>query len=188
MTREIELAAATIGDISVNMNQLRVTWDLQVSKVDTPAKAVSRTHGCGRGSDHQLSKICPCHTLTRHYSDTSEFYCTKFQRPKGSRSSEYFQKLPLFPDSHAKFLSKNMVIEAIRQAARACGTEMTKPTVNSSTDMHSGAQFMARHGIELYMIQLLGRKGLESSRTVHARSTPSQAGISGVKHTHAAPA
>ena len=191
MTREIEIAAATIEDIRVDLDQLQVTWNLQVSKVDTQAKGVARTHGCGCGSEHQLSKICPYHTLTRHYSDTLEFYRIKFRCPEGVRSNEYFKKLPLFPDSQAKFLSKNMVIEAIRSTARNCGTEMTQRREDGSDRQliggHAlrvaGAQFMARHGIELYMIQLMGRWGSKAvERYVQQAPLARQASVASSIH------
>ena len=90
-------------------------------------------------------------------------------------------EIPLFPTKEGTTMSKTDAIEAIRHTARRCGACLTSKragttdatesgrdiALRSETKQNfcghalriSGAQLLSRMGIELYLIQLIGRWG-----------------------------
>jgi len=74
--------------------------------------------------------------------------------------SDSWEEVPLFPDRHGKHMAKNLVIQIIRKVIA-----LTRPgPVGDEWDRFGehvlrvpGAQMMARAGLELFVIQLIGR-------------------------------
>ena len=86
---------------------------------------------------------------------------------------------PLFCTVSGGCLSKRAVILIIREAARLAGSALTEDNefgeyaerFAEHTLRVAGAQFLARLGLELYLIQLIGRWG-GSSITRYVQSAP----------------
>ena len=147
LLRGIEIAAAQWDDWFLDDEQQCLRWNLPVSKTDTEAKGAMRSHHCSCSST--VSAICPYHTAKR-YRDMHR-----------KRSSG-----PLFQDQNGHPLSKQTVArlaEALAQYLQSNDMdEWPTDTVQKWAEHAfrvSGAQMFARAGLDLYLIQLLGRWG-----------------------------
>ena len=124
-----------------------------------------------------MNALCPCHNMLFH----TEWMKTRTgSKDTGDETS--FVETPLIPNKDGGTLSKSEAIEAIRHTARRCGACLTSKrhgpadaldtndneTKTRAETKHnfcghalriSGAQLLARMGIELYLIQLIGRWG-----------------------------
>ena len=63
LLREIELSAARYEDITLDLEELEVTWQLPSSKTDSEAKGTSRTWGCICG---HVVLPCPFQMMWQH--------------------------------------------------------------------------------------------------------------------------
>ena len=118
LTREIELSAAKMSDVSIDRNNKTVTWALPASKTDTRAMGVERTHGCGCGA--LLNALCPYHNMLFH----TEWMKTRLRTEEADDESR-FATTPLFPDRNGETVSKADAIDAIRHTAKRCGACLT---------------------------------------------------------------
>jgi hypothetical protein len=68
---------------------------------------------------------------------------------------------PLFPDSKGNYISKETTAAAVRRVANVLGESACDDTEDIAEHAMrvSGAQLLARSGVELYIIQLYGRWG-----------------------------
>lgn len=158
LCREIELAAARVHQLSFNEQFRTVTWLLPSSKTDTAANGVTRTHGCScSSSSEQYRKLCPFHCARQHVKNLRSHFS---HLPQGE-----FDVLPLFPDRDGCTVDKKDMIDGIRTVAAACGSELTyidlrgrvRQLFGGHAPRVAGAQFLARHGVDFYIIQLVGR-------------------------------
>jgi hypothetical protein len=156
LTREIEIAAATIGDVEVRHSDKTVRWRLPASKSDQAGRGVVRSHGCACKADqshgdtslsYSFHKICPYHQMCAHLSDLGDLG----------------QSTPLFPSNKGQFLSKESSVGLIRSAVTEIFGEAEEAARIDRLGGHSlrvsGAQAMARTGIDTTLIQLIGRWG-----------------------------
>ena len=146
LLRGIEIAAAQWDDWFLDDDQQCLRWNLPVSKTDTEAKGAMRSHHCSCSST--VSTICPYHTAKR--------YRDLHRKTAG----------PLFQDQLGHPLSKQTVArlaEALAQHLQSTNMdEWPTDTVQQWAEHAfrvSGAQMFARAGLDLYLIQLLGRWG-----------------------------
>ena len=160
LCREIELAAAKVRDISINSDLRTVSWNLPSSKTDSAATGVVRTHGCScNGDTTTFNHLCPFHCLLQHRSNLRSFF--------SDLTNESFLNLALFPTKAGNVMDKDSTVQAIRFCAQLTGADPTytdaRGRLRQSFGGHalraSGAQFLARHGVDTYLIQLIGRWG-----------------------------
>lgn len=168
LTRGIELAAAEAHHLALDMNRNTVTFFLPVSKTDTAGVGAHRAHGCCCSRTPRLPGapgrhgLCPFHTALDYMTDLKSFFGTAWLDSKARR--------PLFPDRLGRFLSKAAVVAAVRQAAHLAGEVLVAHGPDGSERQRfsehalrvAGAQMLARHHVELYIIQLIGRWGSQA--------------------------
>jgi hypothetical protein len=156
MTREIEIAAAKKCDVEIRHSDRTVRWRLPSSKADQEGRGVVRSHGCAcnripspsfSAHNYDVSRICPYHLMKAHLLAIE----------KADPMS------PLFPSQSLQFLTKDESVQLIRGAV----TEIFGPSIELERIERlgghslrvSGAQAMARSGIDVVVIQLMGRWG-----------------------------
>ena len=159
MTRGIELAMAKQVHLWAEVNHNTVFWTLPVDKTHTGGGCITRPHKCCCGS--RLDTICPYHAACRHLRRLYKAF--NFKDMEGQQ----FENFPLFPTEHGEHMTKTEVIAILRAVIALTGTALQRPgptgNMRDKFGEHvmrvSGAQLMARAGIELYIIQLYGRWG-----------------------------
>ena len=167
MTREIELAAARITDISIHPSRRLCSWTLPMSKTDIQGTGVTRTHGCVRsvaqdrsatgssqaGGFRCTEPLCPYHAMQ------TAIWLREWEATTHSTPSDFLFR------SEGLQLTKAQSIQTIRHvAALALGRpeeqlEGVDPSILGHALRVAGAQFMAVCGMDLYFIQLVGRWG-----------------------------
>ena len=150
--RGIELAAIRLIDIEFNDNNVAIS--LPVSKMDPYGKGARRCHGCCcQPGSSKPCIICPFHTVSSAVSHSKGLATKLFGRVPPD--------WPLFPDSKGNFISKETTAAAVRQVANVLGESSCDDTEDIAEHAMrvSGAQLLARSGVELYVIQLYGRWG-----------------------------
>jgi hypothetical protein len=159
LTREIELAAAKFSDLEFDNQARTITWFLPVSKTDQTGMGTRRSHGCASTSGSRCSEpLCPFHCAW--------FYCELRQALPST--TEPF----LFVDDTGQQLTKVQSILSIRSSLstmRSIHEKGVAPATQTPDEEESdvgghilrvaGAQFLARCGLDLYVIQLIGRWG-----------------------------
>ena len=166
LLRGIELAAAEVWHLTVDTRNKTVKWLLPVSKTDPRAIGTARSHGCCCTAASPQS-ICPYH-LAKYYID----------KTRAQFGDEHFGPelgRPLFPSStstseNLSFMAKSEVAKAVVKCAAMAGEPITEwsPTglVTQRFAEHamrvSGAQMLARAGVSLHLIKLLGRWGSDA--------------------------
>ena len=147
--REIELSLALRKHVVIDTDGQRVTWLLPCSKTDPKALGKSRTWDCVCNRD--FAKPCAYHALENH----CRLLDTKFSGLSDGDS------LPLFPDVTGKTVDKAKVVGLIEQLAKLMGLPITSEGGYRLYGGHSlrvsGAQWMARTGVSLPLIQLMAR-------------------------------
>ena len=158
LTRGIELAAAEVLHLRIDKDKNTVSWLLPVSKTDWAAAGTIRTHGCCCQGERK-HKLCPFHVAVD--------YIDKLRRVAPPDFFEVENHRPLFPSPSAEFLSKDQMITVIRTTLSSAQIQVTT-TDQSGREQQlfaqhclrvAGAQFLARKGVDLYVIQVLGRWG-----------------------------
>lgn len=158
LMRELELSTARANAITLDTSAARPTvrWALPVSKADPRALGIARVHGCSCGPSP--GGACPAHALW----DQILFLRRSFPRMFDARGRPH-PDLPLFPDASGKFCEKEAVVATIIHAARSLGIPVEAADGSERISGHSlrvtGAQGLARLGLDLWAIQLLGRWG-----------------------------
>ena len=161
MTRGIEASAARTAHIRFDHKRLSSERNLPASKTDIKALGASRAHTCtcssGNASERDRDPICPFHIALDNMNLVYELF--------GSCTSQDHD-LPLFPNAQGQTLSHRATVEAIRKVAKDAGESTTKIVHGFTMERFgehlmrvAGAQFLARKGVELYIIQLIGRWG-----------------------------
>ena len=157
-TRGIEASAAKRRDVRLATAVNEVSWNLPASKRDPKALGEERTHGC-LCEEMCARALCPYHRM----EEWLEVLKDKFGEPIDAEADN----LPLFPTHEGKHLSKEATVRAVREVMGWLGEALTKKD-GKGTDFQrfgehvmrvAGAQFFARRGIELFMIQLYARWG-----------------------------
>ena len=149
LLRELELAAAKIMDLTVCVSSRRVDWFLPVSNMDARGhgRARSWTCICVPGE----LKVCAfCLLLAIH--DRAE-----------KEGGPAFREQLIFPTVTGDMVPKDLMILSFREAVAVSQSTGYKREPIEAISGHSlrrtGAQFLAHLGLELALIQLLGRWG-----------------------------
>ena len=149
MTREIELTAANLGDFTWHEEERTVVWLLPASKTDTKAKGTRRSWGCVCGSSSSaLPSPCP--------------YCASVIIRRWHVQQDCSPGVPFFCTLGGARVTKDAAVKTFRLLAEWCGQEVMHDGVfliGGHTLRVTGAQHMAALGIEVYLIQLMGRWG-----------------------------
>ena len=159
MARGVELSFALTCHVRLDPSRRQVGWLLAASKRDPQALGEERVHRCSCDEDASLTDICPYHVTVAYFALLREHF--------GDSFSASARRLPLFPDRHGSALSKGAVIGAIREVAAQAGEPLVRSdgVGNERHRFHehvlrvTGAQFLARAGLELLLIQLFARWG-----------------------------
>ena len=158
LAREVELSTARAALIEFSTDGFGkpiVRWRLPASKNDQEAHGVARAHGCCCLPPEVAS--CPFHAL--------EFQLGRLRRlfPSRFRNDRPALDLPLFPDVNGEVVSKEAMSDTIREAARRLDIPLDSADGSERVSGHSlrvtGAQGLARAGVDTWAIQLLGRWG-----------------------------
>ena len=159
LTREVELATTRACLIALELGvdgERIVRWHLPASKTDVEARGVSRAHGCSCSSSSR-SLSCPYHAVLEQL----ERLRARF--PERCLDGAFDQDLPLFPSSSGEVVTKDAMTATIVSAAERLGVPTAAPDQSARVSGHSlrvtGAQGLARAGVEVWAIQLLGRWG-----------------------------
>ena len=150
MMRELELSSARDSYLRLDGNE--VTMMIPLHKTSTQSSLTSRTLACA--CSVQLSPMCPWHAAERHLIRLS-------QHPM-KQPGTFF---PLFPGEDGAVISKYKTNIHLRAALTTVGVTTTMLDANGIPhELYgghslrvSGAQFLAAAGVELSLIQLLGR-------------------------------
>eukprot|EP00973_Karenia_brevis_P020371 2797216-Karenia_brevis.AAC.1 len=171
MTREVELSCtrAKLVRIEQRREGLVASWALPSSKADQTAVGVERTHGCCCSVPGWAS-LCPAHAMLRQIEYLRCLFPSKFDSC-GIPADD----LPLFPSSSGEPCTKDTVFKTIEQTAVTLGLPMWTSDGLRQWTGHSlrvtGAQNMAKAGLDTWIIQLLGRWGSQAVRT-YIRDAP----------------
>ena len=159
LTREIEISTAPAAMITFRMTPsgLQASWLLPASKADPSALGQERTHGCCCGSG-VFANVCPAHALWAQRATLRALFPDRHDEA-GMPNLD----LPLFPSAQGTAVSKEAVVATIREAARRLGLPATSadgwPLWSGHSLRAGGAQSLAQAGLDIWIIQLLGRWG-----------------------------
>ena len=180
MARGIELSFALACHVRVNHSRREVGWLLAASKRDPQALGEERVHRCSCDEDDSLVGICPYHVTVAYLNVLRDHF--------GDTLHSAEARVPLFPDRSGNTLTKAAVIEAIRGVAAQAGEPLVR-TDGLGKERHrfhehvlrvTGAQFLARTGLELLLIQLFARWGSSAVlRYVQQAPLDNQQGVAG---------
>ena len=171
LMREAELSGARACNIQVVLRGAApplVQWSLPASKSDQAALGVARTHGCCCSS--VPLRRCPVHSAWDQLLILEEKFPSSF-KTRGNDDKEVppvcvDEGLPLFPAVDGSTCAKEAVTETIVQAAKFLAVPLEVPDQSERVSGHSlratGAQGLARAGLELWAIQLMGRWGSDA--------------------------
>ena len=158
LTRELELSTARAALIEFDSDELSrpiVRWRLPVSKNDPSAIGVARSHGCSCVDGRR--GCCPWHALDAQVKLLKRKFPEKFVDDAPSLD------LPLFPAADGSTVSKEAMTETIRVGASRLGVKLAAADGSARVTGHSlrvtGAQGLARLGVDTWAVQLLGRWG-----------------------------
>ena len=145
LLREIEASHARVGHIKVVHSTQTIEWTLPNSKTDLMALGTTRAHSCACSA--MPPTLCPFHVMTTHLSAIHG----------GKGKTEDF----LFPTEDGSQTTKEGWASTFVGLAKLNELPLTNSNGVSRYSGHtaraSGAQHLARHGIELWRIQLFGR-------------------------------
>jgi hypothetical protein len=154
LTRGIELAAIRLVDVRLCKATKTVTITLPASKTDTAGKGVSRTHGCccNELATHSWHNLCPYCIMTKYIKTWTQAF------------PEHRETWPLFCDRTGCFLSKSAVIQAVRSSVQTFDADaaLDEDSFAEHSMRVSGAQMLARCGVDVHIIMLLGRWGSQA--------------------------
>jgi hypothetical protein len=150
MLRESELASARACDLRLEAKE--VFLSIPLHKTDHRGRFTERSLTCSCNT--RVHGLCVWHSAERHLVRLEAF------RTDAPRS-----QLPLFPGEDGRTASKQEFIEAIRAVIAQTGTSLTRPGPDGQESQRfhghtlriSGAQMLSSSGVELALIQLLGR-------------------------------
>ena len=132
-----------------------VKWYLPASKTDTKARGVARAHGCSCTTSAKPS--CPYHAVLDQLDRLRRLF------PDRWSSSGPADDLPLFPAEDGSVVTKDRMVATIVEAARRLHVPLEAPDGSARVSGHSlrvtGAQGLAKAGLDVWAIQLLGRWG-----------------------------
>ena len=148
--RESEMASARASDLRLEGRE--VCLSIPIHKTDHKGRFTERSLTCSCTA--KIHGMCVWHSAERH-----------LLRLEVHHQGTPQHQLPLFPDYEGRTASKQMFIDAFRKVIEKTGTALTRlgPDGQESHRFHghvlriSGAQMLSSSGVELSLIQLLGR-------------------------------
>ena len=161
LTREVELSTTRAALVTLEEDYKGskiVRWSLPASKTDQEARGVARTHGCNCVG--QPTASCPYHAV--------DFQLRRLKRvfPARWRDGTPDIDLPLFPSVDGHTVTKDKMTATIVQAALRLDIPTSSSDGAARVSGHSlrasGAQGLARAGVDTWAIQLLGRWGSDT--------------------------
>ena len=157
LTRGMENFAALALSLIVTVTDKQVSWSLPVSKRDPIAHGEVRTHGCCCDRGAQFAYVCPYHFAKAYLKLLELTFGVDFQKPQ--------RALPLFPTRSGHALSKDQLVQTIRRRLASAGIETT--SLDGACNLRerfsehvlrvTGAQFLARAGIDICLMQPFAR-------------------------------
>ena len=184
MLRESEMASARACDLRLQGTE--VCLSIPLHKTDHKGRFTERSLTCSCSA--RIHGMCVWHSTERHLLRLEAHYQGATQR-----------QMPLFPDEDGRTASKQVFIEAIRRVIGATGTALTRlgPDGAEPQRFHghvlriSGAQMLSSSGVELSLIQLLGRwtstavlRYTQDSALVRVPTIPQQVLAGDDQHVH----
>ena len=158
MTREVELSttrAALVTLSGEDASDFAVQWQLPASKSDQQALGTARTHGCACGGP--LSTGCPYHAVKGQLDRLRRLF------PHRWSGTAFDVDLPLFPGVDGSVVTKEAMTATLVEAALRLKVPTETADGSGRVSSHSlrrtGAQGLARLGVDSWAIQLLGRWG-----------------------------
>ena len=158
LTREIELASSraalmTLGTDDENLPVVK--WQLPASKTDQMALGKAMVHGCACGQSTVCG--CPYHAAAHQLRRLARLFPGRFDGGVPD------QNLPLFPTTAGQAVEKEAMVATITKAASILGAPLATPDGSARVSGHSlrvtGAQGLAKLGVDTWAVQLLGRWG-----------------------------
>ena len=153
LMREIEMASAKVGDVTVAWTAKEFSLTLPCSKSDPRAVGMTRTHGClcDQSDNGEEDPTCPFHVGWRQLS-LARSCC------QGEQSDA-----PLFPCAGGGIPAKVAMQGTIIAAAERLGLRTVGPAGEALFTGHAcrrtGAEHFTASGVEIYVTQLFGRWG-----------------------------
>merc|ERR1712086_1037609 len=161
LAREVELATTRAKLVALEVNSEGdpvVKWYLPASKTDAEARGVARAHGCCCISAAPAS--CPYHAVVAQLDRLRRLF------PDRWSAAGPADNLPLFPAVDGSVVTKDCMVATIVDAARRLRVPLESPDQSARISGHSlrvtGAQGLARAGLDVWAIQLLGRWGSDA--------------------------
>ena len=158
LTREVELATSRAKFVSLDRGSRGedlVRWFLPASKTDIEARGVARAHGCNCEGGGRAS--CPFCAIKGQLARLRRLFPGRWSDDGPDLD------LPLFPSVDGAAVSKDKMVATIVEAARRLHVPLATPDRSARVSGHSlrvsGAQGLARAGVDVWAIQLLGRWG-----------------------------
>ena len=132
-----------------------VRWSLPASKTDTEARGVARAHGCSCSVGAPAS--CPFCAVVAQLARLQTLF------PHRWAGGVADADLPLFPTLEGAVVTKDRMAATIVEAAKRLKVPLASADRSARVSGHSlrvtGAQGLARAGVDVWAIQLLGRWG-----------------------------
>ena len=158
MMRELEISTLKCGMVQIVESEVlgepRVSCSLPASKTDQKALGVTRTHGCL--CTVRPDPLCPAHAA---WDQARRLRLLLKLNVMDSLPSD----LPFFPNAELRETTKEAVASTLEAAAEKLAVPKATPDGSERISGHTlrvtGAQGMARCGIDVWAIQLLGRWG-----------------------------
>jgi len=163
MMRETELAntRALLAKVTAHGGTIG-ELTLPATKTDAQALGATSAHGCTCGLGSPRAD-CPAHALW----DQLLFLTKRF--PSRFRQGVPDASLPLFPTAAGTPASKEAMTATIVEGARLLGCPLRNTDASARVSGHSlrptGAQGLARLGVDAWSIQLIGRWGSSTVMT-----------------------
>ncbi len=150
MLREVEISAALAHHLQIHHDHINLL--IPTYKTDSFGKLTERSLRCS--CRVRLHPLCPWHAGERH------LIRLQARLDEGNRQHSY-----LFPQPDGSAATKPQVVAAIRMVLQSAGIQLQRPdgTGNMKDRFHghclrvSGAQMLAAAGVQVQLIQLLGR-------------------------------
>ena len=159
LTREVELSTTRARLVSTEVGadgDRVVRWHLPASKTDVEARGVSRAHG----------RACRPNAPGPYCAIVGQLARLRRLFPDRWDGEVPHLDLPLFPTESGEVVTKEKMTETIIRAAEMLGVPLASPDGSARVSGHSlrvaGAQGLARAGVEVWAIQLLGRWGSQT--------------------------
>ena len=158
MTREVELSttrAALVTLLNDDSAEASVQWRLPASKSDQQALGVARTHGCACGG--AVNTGCPFHAIKSQLLRLRRLFPLRWS------GTAFDVDLSLFPDVEGQAVTKEAMTATLIEAAKRLNVPISTADDSARISGHSlrrtGAQGLARLGVDSWAVQLLGRWG-----------------------------